>query len=111
MASGGSPESSATSLDPAQRDQIRSQLDRLLASVAFASSLRRGQLLRYLVARTLAGKGDGINEYAVGIDVFEKPASFDPRIESIVRTEVGRLRQKLKDYYAGEGQSSAIRIE
>jgi TolB-like protein len=101
----------ALALDAAQRDEIRGQLSRLLATAVFASSLRRGQLLRYLVERTLAGEGDGINEYAVGLDVFEKPVSFDPRIESIVRNEVGRLRQKLKDYYAEEGRQDRVLIE
>ena len=60
---------------------------------------------------TLAGEGDGINEYAIGLDVFEKPASFDPRIESIVRNEAGRLRQKLKDYYAESGRQDRVLIE
>jgi TolB-like protein/Tfp pilus assembly protein PilF len=111
MASGVGPERGASALDSAQRDQIRTQLAKLLATAAFASSLRRGQLLRYLVERTLTGEGDGINEYAIGLDVFEKPASFDPRIESIVRNEAGRLRQKLKEYYAETGCQDRVLIE
>ena len=111
MVTGGSPARGAPALDAAQRDQIRGQLTRLLATAAFASSLRRGQLLRYLVERTLAGEGEGINEYALGLDVFEKPASFDPRIESIVRNEAGRLRQKLRDYYAEQGRQDRVLIE
>ena len=111
MAIGGGPAHVSPALDSAQRDEIRGQLARLLATAAFASSLRRGQLLRYLVERALAGEGDGINEYAIGLDVFEKPASFDPRIESIVRNEAGRLRQKLKDYYAESGRQDRVLIE
>ncbi|MGO4880814.1 MAG: tetratricopeptide repeat protein [Bryobacteraceae bacterium] len=111
MAIGGGPAPVSSALDSAQRDEIRSQLARLLATPTFASSLRRGQLLRYLVERALAGEGDGINEYAIGLDVFEKPASFDPRIESIVRNEAGRLRQKLRDYYAESGRQDRVLIE
>ena len=111
MAIGGGPAHVSPALDSAQRDEIRGQLARLLATPAFASALRRGQLLRYLVERTLAGEGDGINEYAIGLDVFEKPASFDPRIESIVRNEAGRLRQKLRDYYAESGSQDRVLIE
>jgi serine/threonine-protein kinase len=66
-------------------------------------------LLRYLAERALSG--EAINEYAIGVDVFERPASFDPRIESIVRTEAARLRQKLKDYYASEGCGDRVLIE
>ena len=98
-------------LDSGQRAEVRAQLDRLLAAPALAASLRRGQLLRYLVERTLGDEPDGINEYAIGVDVFEKPPSFDPRIESIVRTEAGRLRQKLREYYAGEGRRDRVLIE
>ena len=111
MAIGGGPAHVPPALDSAQRDEIRGQLARLLATTAFASSLRRGQLLRYLVERALAGEGNGINEYAIGLDVFEKPASFDPRIESIVRNEAGRLRQKLRDYYSESGRQDRVLIE
>lgn len=94
-----------------QGGEVRAQLDRLLSRPAFSLSLRRGQLLRYLVERTLDDESDAINEYAIGVDVFERPASFDPRIESIVRTEAGRLRQKLKEYYATDGADDRILIE
>ncbi len=111
MATGGGPAHVSPALDSAERDEIRGQLARLLATAAFAPSLRRGQLLRYLVERTLAGEGEGINEYAIGLDVFEKPVSFDPRIESIVRNEAGRLRQKLRDYYAESDRQDRVLIE
>ena len=90
-------------------DDVRAYLQRLLASSAFSISSRRGQLLKYLVEHTLAGDGDKVSEYAIGLDVFQKPASFDPRIESVVRTEVSRLRQRLKDYYADEGRKGPDR--
>ena len=101
----------ASPLDPGRCAEVRAQLERLLGAPSFKSSLRRGQLLRYLIERTLAGEADRINEYAIGIDVFEKPASFDPRIESIVRTEAGRLRQKLREYYAAEGSDDRVLVE
>lgn len=98
-------------LDSAHSAEVRAQLDQLLAVPAFTSSRRRGRLLRYLVEHSLAGEADGINEYAIGVDVFDKPPSFDPRIESIVRTEAGRLRQKLREYYAAEGSGNRVSIE
>ncbi len=95
-------------IDPTE---VRAHLERLLASHAFSSSPRRAQLLRYLVGRALAGKGEQINEYAIGVDAFGKPPSFDPRLDSIVRTELSRLRQKLKEYYAEDGLRERIQIE
>ncbi len=81
-----------------------------MASPAFAGSKRRAQLLQYLVRRTLAGEADQVNEYAIGVDVFAKPTSFDPRLESVVRNEVMRLRQKLIGYYENEGSGDPITI-
>ena len=91
--------------------QIRAYLAQLLATPQFTAASRRGQLLSYLVEHTLAGDAGKINEYAIGLDVFEKPTSFDPRIESLVRTEFSRLRQRLKDYYAEEGRGDTIVVD
>jgi TolB-like protein/Tfp pilus assembly protein PilF len=91
--------------------EIRAYLSRLLAAPQFSLASRRGQLLAYLIDHTLAGDADKINEYAIGLDVFHKPTSFDPRIESLVRTEFSRLRQRLKEYYAEEGQRDPIVID
>ena len=53
--------------------------------------------------KSLAGEAQNLKEYTVGLDVFGKPASYDPRQESVVRMHVGRLRQKLTEYYRTEG--------
>ena len=91
--------------------EIRAYLAQLLASRQFAAASRRGQLLEYLVNRTLEGDADKISEYAIGLEVFQRPPSFDPRIESLVRTEVSRLRQRLREYYAEDGMSDPIVID
>jgi|GEM_PF-761485 TolB-like protein/tetratricopeptide (TPR) repeat protein len=108
----GTIESHASPRTPDSRSQaIHATLERLLGTQHFSASSRRGQLLRYLVEHTLKGDADKINEYAIGLDVFQKPTSFDPRIESLVRTEFSRLRQRLKDYYAEGGRRDAIVID
>jgi TolB-like protein len=105
-------ESHASPRTPDSRSQaIRSTLERLLGTQHFSASSRRGQLLRYLVEHTLKGDADKINEYAIGLEVFQRPTSFDPRIESLVRTEFSRLRQRLKDYYAEDGRRDTIVID
>ncbi len=98
-------------LSALQQDQIRAHLEVVIGSPLFNTSARRGQLLRYLVERTLAGEGSRMSEYAIGVDVLGRPESFDPRIESIVRTEMGRLRQKLKEYYSQAGADYPVVIE
>ena len=89
---------------------VRAELDRILASKGFATAGRLSKLLRYVVGKTLAGETDQLKEYAVGIEVFDRDAKYDPRLDSIVRVEAGRLRTKLDEYYNGEGSASPIRI-
>jgi hypothetical protein len=38
-------------------------------------------------------------------------ADFDPKIDPIVRVQMHRLRQKLKEYYCGEGACDALILE
>jgi serine/threonine-protein kinase len=91
--------------------EFRTYLDRLVASGVFGGSARKSQLLRYLAERALSGRESEITEYAIGLDVFEKPPSFDPRIDSAVRSEISRLRQRLKEHYQLEGRSDPVVIE
>ncbi len=86
------------------------QLEHVLASAPFRTSEIHRTLLSYLVERSLAGAGDSLKEYTVGLEVFRKPESYDPRQESTVRMHVARLRQKLAEYYQTEGASDSLVI-
>lgn len=88
----------------------KAELERILASKGFASAGRLSRLLRYIVDKTLAGEADQLKEYAVGVEVFDRDDQYDPRLDSIVRVEAGRLRSRLDEYYNGEGASAAWRI-
>jgi TolB-like protein len=91
-------------------NEVRLQLDRILASEGFANAERMSKFLRYVVDRTLAGETDQIKEYAIGVDVFGRDGSYDPRLDSIVRVEARRLRSKVDEYYAGHGRNDDIVI-
>ena len=95
---------------PIPGPDVRAELDRILASKGFATAGRLSKLLRYVVDKTLTGETDQLKEYAVGIEVFERDERYDPRLDSIVRVEAGRLRTRLDEYYNAEGSSSPIRI-
>ncbi len=75
---------------PKWESSVRAQVDRVLASAKLRVPPRRGRLLRYLVDRTLKGESGEITEYAIALDVFERPPSFDPKTDAIVRAEIGR---------------------
>lgn len=95
---------------PIPDQDIRAELDRVLAAKGFSNAGRLSKLLRYAVEKTLAGETGQLKEYAVGVEVFERDQNYDPRLDSIVRVEAGRLRSRLDEYYNGEGTSSPIRI-
>ena len=92
------------------KEQVAAQLDRILASKGFANAGRLSRLLRYVVERTLAGEADQLKEYAVGVEVFDRDDKYDPRLDSIVRVEAGRLRSRLDEYYNSEGAQDEVRI-
>src|SRR6185295_18809043 len=95
-----------------QRDQaVRRELDRILSSRGFAQSKRLTDSLEFVVERHLDGKDDELKETLIAIEVFGRKADYDPKQDSIVRTEAGRLRSKLIEYYAGEGQNDSVVIE
>jgi len=91
-------------------DEIAVQLDRILQSPVFAKSERMSTLLGYLAEQTLNGAPEKLKEYAIGVDVFQKDDSFDPRLDTTVRTEARRLRTKLEEYYRTAGRNDAIEI-
>jgi TolB-like protein len=95
---------------PLPEPDIRAELDRILATKGFSSAGRLSKLLRYVVEKTLAGETDQLKEYSVGVEVFDRDDKYDPRLDSIVRVEAGRLRSRLDEYYNGDGAASAIRI-
>jgi TolB-like protein len=91
-------------------DEIRAALERILASASFAGSARLGRFVRFVVERSLAGEAARLKEYAIGVEVFDRTGEYDPRVDSIVRVEAGRLRTKLDEYYAAAGSGEAVRI-
>ena len=89
---------------------VRAQVDRLIASKTFETSEVHRRLLQYLTDKALAGEADRLKEYTIGLEAFSKPPSYDPKYDSIVRLQVGRLRQKLTAYYDTEANGDTIRV-
>src|SRR5579871_6434892 len=89
----------------------QAQVRRILESKAFRTSEVHRNLLNYLAEKSLSGEADSLKEYTVGLDVFQKPASYDPRQESVVRMHMARLRQKLAEYYRTEGVDDPVVVD
>jgi hypothetical protein len=92
-------------------EMARLQLDRILQSESFRGSESMRHLLSFLADRFLSGESDQLKEYSIGIDALGKPSSYDPRSDSTVRVQIGRLRQKLAEYYSAEGAADPVLVE
>jgi tetratricopeptide (TPR) repeat protein len=68
------------------------------------------RFLEYTVKQTLAGQSSSLKEYTIGLNVYDKSADFDPRLDALVRVEATRLRVKLRTYYDKDGREDPIVI-
>ena len=92
-------------------EMVRLQLERILQSESFRGSESMRHLLTFLADKFLSGDADQLKEYSIGIDALGKPSSYDPRSDSTVRVQIGRLRQKLAEYYSVEGATDTFLLE
>ena len=106
--------STSGSTAPISKDaekRIRRQLERVLASRVFQQVDRLKRFLSFIVVETLAGRRSELKEYVVGVQVFGKEESFDPRTDPVVRVQARRLRARLAQYYQEEGQADEVVID
>ncbi len=83
----------------------------VLASGRFVHAPRMCRLLHFLVDSAISGNTRNTSEYAIGIEVFDRNAStYSTTEDPAVRVQVGRLREKLKDYYSAVPSEVEISI-
>lgn len=83
---------------------------RLVDSPHFRKSPRLSGLLLYLAEQTLLGRTELLTEHNIAVRVFEREADFDPDVDTIVRSHMVRLRQKLDQYAEENRATSSIRV-
>ncbi|MEO7649204.1 MAG: hypothetical protein ABIZ80_01960, partial [Bryobacteraceae bacterium] len=92
-------------------EDVQAELQAVLHSSAFERSEKLQKFLAYICDLTIRGEGGRINEYLIGSEVFLRGPEYSPSEDSIVRRQAHSLRQKLQEYYAGEGSAHSVRIE
>lgn len=97
-------------MQAAPAELILAHVDKILHSRGFVHAEKLGRLLRYTVTETLHGRGGDLKEYVLGVEVFGRLESFDPRIDPIVRVQAGKLRARLKEYYEADGRDDTISV-
>lgn len=96
--------------EPSEQD-VRRELDRVIASRVFRSSHRCQKFLQYVVAKTLEGDSKSLKERTLAVHVFGREATEDLSEDSIVRVGAREVRKRLAQYYVDEGANDPLRIE
>jgi tetratricopeptide (TPR) repeat protein len=97
--------------DAGHSNSVSVQLERILSRPPLLSSPSLSRFLRFIVEETLAGHSEEINEYNLGVRVFNRGAEFNPRTDPIVRVQTHHLRSRLAQYYANSGAADPVVIE
>jgi hypothetical protein len=82
----------------------------IVDSPHFSKSPRLSRLLLYLAEQTLLDRTDLLTEHNIATTVFEREADFDPSVDTIVRSHMVRLRQRLDQYVAENEAISSIKV-
>jgi hypothetical protein len=91
--------------------EVLQQLARIVQSQSLHGSEGLRSFLQFIVTKTLDKQESQLKEYTIAVEVFGRDATFDPRVDSVVRVQAGRLRTKVQEYYSGEGKKDPILIE
>ena len=95
---------------PDPRDCL-DQVDRVIESPLLQGSEALCRLLRYMAEHTLNSPKEHLKEYQIATEVLGRLPDFDPHADSSVRVQVGRLRNKLAQYFSSFGEQDPILIE
>jgi hypothetical protein len=92
------------------REEERAQLERILRSQVFRLAPGLQKFLEFVGSKTIEGLSHEIKEYTIGTEVFGRSGEYDPKIDTVVRVQAHRLREKLKEYYSQEGAEDDILV-
>jgi hypothetical protein len=89
----------------------REELRRILSSKRFQKAEKKARFLEFVTEQTLLGSAEKLNEYLIGIDIYERGEDFNPQADPIVRVQAYQIRRLLTCYYENEGRDSTLRLE
>jgi TolB-like protein len=89
---------------------VEEELERIFRDPHFTESAILRKFLSFIVQETIHGRSNCLKEYTIAINVLEKPSSFNPQENGIVRIHAGRLRRALHQYYNEMGSEDQLVI-
>lgn len=96
----------ADARDDLSAELVFSTLKKVIDSRTFSTAPNLARLLRFCVGETVATRRQSQTAIAKVLGY----RNFDPLQDSNVRREMGRLRNKLRDYYNSEGSTDPVII-
>jgi hypothetical protein len=84
------------------------QMEAAFASILGSEKFSRAVVLRNLLRYLWEHRDQAVSEYAVGAEALQRKPDFDPKTDATVRVNVARLRAKLREFYASDGQNCPL---
>ena len=85
-----------------QKQDAQAELARILKSDFFRGSRNCCRFLEYSVLHTLQGKAPSdMRERIMGVEVFDRPATYNASDDPIVRVTANEVRKRLAQFYSG----------
>ncbi len=89
----------------------REELRRVLESKHFANSPKKTRFLEFVSEQAFLGNGDKLNEYLIGVEVYDRGVDFNPQKDPIVRVQAHEIRRILNKYYEEDGRAGLVRLD
>jgi hypothetical protein len=89
----------------------REELRRILESRLFAHSPKKTRFLEFVSEQAFLGNGEKLNEYLIGVEVYDRGVDFNPQKDPIVRVQAHEIRRLLSKYYDEDGRGGLIRLD
>jgi hypothetical protein len=89
----------------------REELRRVLQSKYFANSPKKTRFLEFVSEQAFVGNGERLNEYLIGVEVYDRGVDFNPQKDPIVRVQAHEIRRLLNKYYEEDGHDGLIRLD
>lgn len=96
--------------DPDEKELVRGELNKILASRHFRNSKKFSAFIRYVVEKTIDGSPADLKERLLGVELFERAADYDTSADPTVRIAAGEVRKRLAQYYQEIHDADVIQI-
>jgi hypothetical protein len=104
------PTSTLTDINALADDDRWALVGRILASPHFGKAIQLRELLLYLAKQAILSPLEDVTEQEIGWRVLGRRQDYNPQADNIVRVQIRRLRQKLEEYFVGDGAHEPLVI-